>query len=744
MTNRTDQARRVGLMLVLGLAVALPGRGQEAEDPQQPASETNPAVPAAGHSIHGEAFDEGPRQAARLLPGMGEVRFPVTTQSAEAQAFVTQGVAQLHTFYYLEAERSFRQAAWLDPGCAMAYWGMAMANVNNQRRAKGFLKELETRAGEGLTRRERLYIEAIQALYAEGKDEKQRRLGYTRGLETIVQEFPEDLEARAFLALAAWQNGQKDGFNSRQAIEELLQTIERSAPMHPGMHHYRIHLWDGAKPERAERSAGLYAQAAPGIAHAWHMPGHTYDGLKRYAEAARQQEGSARVDHAAMARDRILPFEIHNYAHNNQWLATSLGRVGRAREAIAVARNLVEQPHDPEKNQPSDGGSCQRSGRARWVETLVKFELWDELIDAADSGALDWSDLPIEQKDRARALGLAYGHLGRANDLRLQIEALKALQPQEKPEGEKEGRRERSVPGLDAAIAELEAYLAALEGRDEDAVRWLEKARPRAEERARLLLRLGRKQKAEAAARDAVGEQENQYVPLATLVEVLAAVGKEDEAREQLAKLYATFPDADRELPIARRLEALASSWGVARAATAEDALPRDGLEHLGPLLWSPCAAEPLQLEDTEGQVWDLGDHRGRNVVVLFFLGGKCAHCMQQLRLFGDEIDALAALDADLVAVSTDDREASRQLKANGEGVEFPMPLLADPELEVFRQYRCYDDFEQTPLHGTFLIDRHGQVWWRRFSADPFLDVEFVKRELERMNRLCRTGATKS
>ena len=61
--------------------------------------------------------------------------------------------------------------------------------------------------------------------------------------------------------------------------------------MHPGAHHYRIHLWDGVKPIRAEKSAALYGQAAPGIAHAWHMPGHTYTGLKRYADAAYQQEG---------------------------------------------------------------------------------------------------------------------------------------------------------------------------------------------------------------------------------------------------------------------------------------------------------------------------------------------------------------------------------------------------------------------------------------------------------------------
>jgi len=96
------------------------------------------------------------------------------------------------------------------------------------------------------------------------------------------------------------------------------------------------------------------------------MPGHTYTNLKRYADAAYQQEGSARVDHAYMIRERVLPFEIHNYAHNNQWLVTSLSHIGRVRDAIAVARNLVEQPRDPNQNGKNDGGSPQRNGRLRW------------------------------------------------------------------------------------------------------------------------------------------------------------------------------------------------------------------------------------------------------------------------------------------------------------------------------------------------------------------------------------------
>ena len=396
-----------------------------ADEPQKPtasASESNPSLPAAGHSIHGEAFSEGPRQKAVLLAGQGDaVRFPASTSHPEAQKFIDQGVAQLHTFYYLEAERSFRQAAKIDPNCAIAYWGMSMANVNNARRAKEFLKEAQKVAAKGkISRREQLYIDALEALYKAGGSNKEQ----LTALETIVQEFPDDPDAKVWLAMITWQVG---GITSRQAVDSLLEQVEARYPLHPAVHHYRIHLWDGVKPIRAEKSASLYAKAAPGIAHAWHMPGHTYTGLKRYADAAYQQEGSARVDHAAMARDRIMPFEIHNYAHNNQWLATSLSHVGRPREAIVVARNLVEQPRDPEKNGKNDGGSPQRSGRARWSEVLARYEMWDDLIAATESGALDWTDIPNEKTEKAYALGLAYAAKGDRAKLSEQIEALKKL-----------------------------------------------------------------------------------------------------------------------------------------------------------------------------------------------------------------------------------------------------------------------------------------------------------------------------
>src|SRR5439155_21591668 len=96
------------------------------------------AGPLPGHSYHGEAFNEGPRYHAYLMNGMAEINFPVTTKSHLAQKFFNQGVCQLHGFWYFEAERSFREVLLLDPKCAMAYWGMARANVQNEKRAAEF------------------------------------------------------------------------------------------------------------------------------------------------------------------------------------------------------------------------------------------------------------------------------------------------------------------------------------------------------------------------------------------------------------------------------------------------------------------------------------------------------------------------------------------------------------------------------------------------------------------------------
>src|SRR3954449_9529056 len=74
-----------------------------------------------------------PTLPAKLLPGMGTVHLPITTSNPEAQKFFDQGLAQMHSFWAREAERSFLQAAALDPEAPMPHWGIAMVAAGDWR-----------------------------------------------------------------------------------------------------------------------------------------------------------------------------------------------------------------------------------------------------------------------------------------------------------------------------------------------------------------------------------------------------------------------------------------------------------------------------------------------------------------------------------------------------------------------------------------------------------------------------------
>ncbi len=187
------------------------------------------ARPLPGQSRHGEAFDRGPRWSAYLMGGTGDIHFPVTSKNPLVQKFIEQGIGQLHGFWYVEAERSFRQAAALDPDCGIAYWGMALANRSDKSRARQLAQEA-ARHKSGLTERERMYIDA---------------LSNEAGYRAIMAKYPDDLEAKAF---EVWRIWHKDEAIAPPPAElgdalRLARDILRVSPMHP-IHHAVIHIAD--------------------------------------------------------------------------------------------------------------------------------------------------------------------------------------------------------------------------------------------------------------------------------------------------------------------------------------------------------------------------------------------------------------------------------------------------------------------------------------------------------------------
>ena len=363
----------------------------------------------AGHSMHGEVFNEGARQKAYLMDGCGDIDFPVTSKVENVQEFINQGLGQMHGFWYFESERSFRQAAALDPDCAIAYWGMAYANLGNEKRAKGFMKEALKRKPKA-SRREQMYIDALNTyLNTDSKKKKERGTTYVRALEKILYDFPDDIECRSLMTLHMWKNRSQAKTN-HTAIDAVMGQVFERAPMHP-THHYRIHLWDYERPQVAVSSASKSGQSAPAIAHMWHMGGHIFSRLKRYNDAAWQQEASARVDHAHMMRDRVLPDQIHNFAHNNEWLVRNLNNVGRIRDAVSLSANMIELPRHPKYNTITKRGSTMY-GRTRLFETLRRYELWNKLVEYCDTPYLEPTNKDTEVDKRLRYLAMAHYQLG--------------------------------------------------------------------------------------------------------------------------------------------------------------------------------------------------------------------------------------------------------------------------------------------------------------------------------------------
>ena len=74
------------------------------------------------------------KPAEPFFTGLGTHTRKVSTTSATAQRYFNQGLAFLYAFNHDEAIRSFEAAAASDVDCAMAYWGIALANgphINN-------------------------------------------------------------------------------------------------------------------------------------------------------------------------------------------------------------------------------------------------------------------------------------------------------------------------------------------------------------------------------------------------------------------------------------------------------------------------------------------------------------------------------------------------------------------------------------------------------------------------------------
>jgi peroxiredoxin len=738
-----------------------------------------------GKSAHGPAFNAGPRRAATLTPGTGVVTFPVTTMSPQARAFITQGVGLLHGFWYVEAERAFRQAAMLDPDCAMAYWGMAFANFDNEPRAKEFIAEAKMQADKA-TPRERAYIDALDRYFnASNRDAADRRRDLATAYESIAHKFPADLEAKAFLVWQLWDNHQHGaGLGSRLAVDALVGEILAVEPRHPA-HHYRIHVNDGPNGDqaRALASAAACGPVAPAVPHMWHMPGHIYVNAKRYADAAWQMEAALRLEHAHLTRLHLTPDESHLYVHNRGWLVDNLEYAGQVRDAIDLCKQAIELPRHP--GYKEHVAACRKL-----IDILVRHERWEELRALENSPYCEPTDDRGEQARRLVAFGRAdlargdrsaaierltklidlfgecrrdiatgweqaYGpnHLAgviaatwaagaAASPTEFAADLLAADRALRKSPGTSEpalrpsapatlGGRFETLRNLEQSAAELRGHVALANGGAKAALELFTRAGDVGPDvRAAAYLTDGDLVNADEATRDAGGR----VYRLANRVDLLQRLGKASAARTAFAELRRLAGTADLDDPPLARLTPLAASLALPPDWRTPIARPdvgqRPPLDSFGPFRWQPWLAPDWALPDADGRSVRLADHRGKPVVVIFYLGIGCVHCVEQLTAFAPKARDFAAAGIDVIAIGTDTVDTLKGADADG---KYPFTVLSDTGTTAFRAFGAYDDFERLPLHGTFLVDAAGRVRWQDIGSEPFNDPDFLLAEAKRL-----------
>jgi tetratricopeptide (TPR) repeat protein len=279
---------------------------------------------------------------------LGKVSFPISCTPAVQEPF-DRGVALLHSFAYTAAENAFQGVAEVDPQCAMAHWGIAMAYFHQLWEppvvpATMSLAQKEIQRAQQIgagSERERQFIHALGSIYqdADTVPYRTRALNYEHAMSNLAVENRKDVEAQVFYALALLANASpadKTHAKQKQAAD-LLEPLDRIYPQHPGIPHYLIHAYDNAElAPRGLAAAKAYAQIAASAPHALHMPSHIFTRLGLWEDSITSNLAAKAAAHQQGDTGEEL--------HAMDYLVYAYLQSGREKDAAQVIQQLKSMP----------------------------------------------------------------------------------------------------------------------------------------------------------------------------------------------------------------------------------------------------------------------------------------------------------------------------------------------------------------------------------------------------------------
>jgi tetratricopeptide (TPR) repeat protein len=423
---------------------------------------------------------------APLFDNLGDHHFQVSTKHPQAQQYFDQGVKLLYAFNHAESHRSFREAARLDPDCAMAYWGQAIAlgpNINDQfpdqeRTIKAFeAAEKADRLASRTSKKEKALIEALQSRQQQDPqtDRQQLNLAYQTAMRPVAKKYAEDADVQTLYAAAImntmpwnyWTNQGEPNPGTLDAKAALEKAMAIN-PDHAGAHHYYIHMVELPNPDLAEVSADRLGGLMPGAGHLVHMPAHIYIRIGRYKDArvTNVKAIEADEDYISQCLAQGL-YPLSYYPHNIHFLWSAASMEGNSRMALEAANKTASRvPWDQVEEL-----SFMEDFLSTPLLAQVRFGKWNEILSTPSPG----ENLKHVNLIWHYARGLAFVAKGDIDQAQEELEALQELAKDPALEGLLANYNNPSVNIIPVAIHVLSGEMAAAQGQTAKAIGLLEK-----------------------------------------------------------------------------------------------------------------------------------------------------------------------------------------------------------------------------------------------------------------------------
>ena len=345
---------------------------------------------------------------------LGQHSWPISSSSEQAQVWFDRGLVWSYAFNHEEAVRCFEHALEYDPGCAMAYWGIAYAIGPNYNKAWGQFDPVEltetTERAYAVTARavghldgtspvERALIQSLQSRYpspAPPEDFASWTVGYADAMREVHGRFADDLDvttlfADALMNITPWQlwdqvTGEPAAdaatIEAKTALERALDRPE--AHSHPGVLHVYIHLMEMSPfPERALPSAERLRNLVPDGGHLNHMPTHIDVLCGDYRRVVSSNSEAIAADLRYLDKAGAMNFYTLYRAHNYHFKIYGAMFLGQADVALRTADELAQA-------LPEDLLRVEVPPMADWAEgfvpmklhALIRFGRWKEIIEA--------------------------------------------------------------------------------------------------------------------------------------------------------------------------------------------------------------------------------------------------------------------------------------------------------------------------------------------------------------------------